>query len=206
MLPQKTSNQRFRDPAHLFGWLQAADVDPACKNTVLADLLRCANCEDGKSALAVELLLLALWPGLCVIRRRFRTLCSTFALDADLLGGLSSGILSADPELVTRVAATLLRNLERDLRRSYMREHAATRGSGDLEALERKLVSEEADRPEAIVSAAQAALGPDGALLALVHIAGFSQKEAARLLGITHDAARKRCQRAMARLGQKNDA
>lgn len=206
LLPKDVAGGLFRDPAHLFGWLQAADVDPACKNTVLADLLRCANCEDGKSALAVELLLLALWPGLCVIRRRLRTLCSTFTLDADLLGGLSSGILSADPERVTKVAATLLRNLERDLRRIYMREHAATRSSAQLEAVERTLVSEETARPEAIVSAAHAALGPDGALLTAVYIAGFSQKEAAERLGISHDAARKRCQRALARLGQKNDA
>jgi DNA-directed RNA polymerase specialized sigma24 family protein len=67
-----------------------------------------------------------------------------------------------------------------------------------------RLAQRDTDRPEAILTAARAALGEDGALLATVHIAGFSQKQAAGQFGISHDAARKRCQRALSSLKQNN--
>ncbi len=106
---------------------------------------------------------------------------------------------------ITRVAATLLRNLERDLRRLYIRDDQAARLSVDMDKVEHVLVEREVDRPDVILSAAQAALGEDGALLVAVHIAGFTQKEAADQLGISHEAARKRCQRALSRLREQND-
>lgn len=205
IFPPDNPTRTFRDPAHLFGWLQARDVDAGAKNTVLAHLLRSANGKNKISGLATELLLLALWPGLCLIRHRLRPLCRSFTLDADLVGGLCTCILAARPERITRVAATLLRNLERDLRRDYIRNNQTMQSAVDLDAVGHRLAQCEADRPEAILSAAQATLGEDGVLLAAVHIAGFNQKEAAKQLGISHEAARKRCQRALSCLLQKND-
>nr|WP_309501741.1 sigma factor-like helix-turn-helix DNA-binding protein [uncultured Roseovarius sp.] len=155
--------------------------------------------------MAVELLLLALWPGLCVVRRRLWPLCRNGTLDADLLSGLTIGIRRARLDRITRVAATLLRNLERDLRRLYISDEQAARLSIDLGTVGHTLVQPETDRPDMILSAAQAAVGEDGAMLVAVHIAGFTQKEAASQLGISHEAARKRCQRALTRLRQQND-
>ncbi len=205
LFPTEDQHMAFRDPTHLFGWLHARGGDPEAKNDVLARLLRAAGGNNRAGDLAVELLLLALWPGLCVIRYQLRPLCRTDTLDADLLGGLSTGIRSARRERINRVAATLLRNLDRDLRRAYIRDDHWTRLAIDLDLVEHKVTQQKPDRPEAILSAAQAALGADGLLLAAVHIAGFTQKEAAERLGISHDASRKRCQRALTRLTQKND-
>jgi DNA-directed RNA polymerase specialized sigma24 family protein len=103
------------------------------------------------------------------------------------------------------VAATLLRNLRRDLLRTYRRD-AQMVLSDHCDVMDEKTFAElREDRPEDIIKAAQRQLGDDGLMLALVHIGGVSQKDAARLLGITHDAARKRCQRAFARLKKNFD-
>lgn len=71
---------------------------------------------------------------------------------------------------------------------------------------EQKVITHDSDRPEAIIATAETELGEDGVLITAVHIAGYSQKEAARLVGISHEAARKRCQRALARLQKSSDA
>ncbi len=196
----------FRDPTHLFGWLHAQYGDPEVKNDVLARLLRAASHNDSVGDLAVELLLLVLWPGLCVVRRRLWPLCRTGTLDADLLSSLTIGIKRARSERISRVAATLLRNLERDLRRLYIRDDQVARLSVDMDTVGHALAQREVDRPDLILEGAKAALGEDGVLLVAVHIAGFTQKEAAERLGISHEAARKRCQRALTRLTQKFDA
>jgi len=195
----------FRDPTHLFGWLHDRSRDPAAKNDVLVNLLRAAGGNDSAGDLAVELLLLALWPGLCVIRYRLRPLCRNFTLDADLLGGLSACIRDARPGRINWVAATLLRNLERDLRREYIRDDGWSQASVDLDLVGHTLSGPEVECPEAILAAAHAAQGMDGLLLAAVHVAGFTQKEAAERLGLSHEVARKRCQRALARLTRKID-
>ena len=205
LFPPDDRSRSFRDPSQLIGWLHAPGQDAETKNDVLSHLLRAAGGKDRAGELAVELLLLALWPGLCVVRRRLWPLCWGGTLDADLLSELTVGIRRARPDRITRVAATLLRNLERDLRRLYIRDDQVTRHSIDLDTVGHLLVQHEADRPDVILSAAQAALGPDGVLLAAVYIARFTQKEAAARLGISHEATRKRCQRALARLKKNFD-
>ena len=203
LFPAEGRRIAFRDPTHLLDWLHARGGDAEAKNDVLSGLLRAAVTKESAGDLAVELLLLALWPGLCVIRFRLRPLCQTGTLDADLLGGLTTGIRSAEPGRIRRVAATLLRNLERDLRRIYIRDDRWNRSSVDLDLVGHKLAQPETDRLDSILASAQAALGEDGALLGAVHILGFSQKEAATAFGLGHDAARKRCQRALSRLKKK---
>ena len=148
---------------------------------------------------------MALWPGLCIIRYRLRPLCRTDALDADLLGNLSICIRSARAGRINLVAATLLRNLQRDLTRIYIGDATWARLAIDLDVIGSKAAAQDPEPPEAILSAVQAMLGEDGLLLGAIHIAGFSQKDVAGLLGITHDAARKRCQRAIARLKNNFD-
>ena len=188
----------FRDPSHLLDWLHRPGGDPDARNHVLKGLLFQASYKTRGSTLATELLILALWPGLCTIRRRLMGYVPAGQLDADLLSGLSIGIGNADPDKITRVAATLLRNLERDLRREY--SHQSVPDAIGTEMIEAIAAANHNDPPSTILAAARRSLGDDGALLTAVHIAGFSQREAAEALGISHDAARKRCQRAMNRL------
>ncbi len=195
----------LRDPAQLLGWLHDRRGEPEVRNTVLRRLLVLASGGDARSDLAVELLILALWPGLCAVRNRLRPYRETETLDADLLSQLSIAIRRADPDSVARIAATLLRNVERDLRRAYQREARVSRHMDDY-AAEQERHADDADPPEALLVPAQKTLGDDGVLLFAVHIAGFSQKQAAKCLGISHDAARKRCQRALRRLRNSADA
>lgn len=204
LFPPGTARTPVRDPSGLIGWLHAQDADAEAKNCVLLHVLREAGSEGRRGSLAVELLLLSLWPGLCVVRRRLWHICQTGTLDADVLSTLTINIRCARVDRINRVAATLLRNTERDLRRLYIRDDELARQTIDMDAVGHILTAAKADRPEKIFSAAQVALGEDGILLAAVHIAGFTQKEAAERLGISHDAARKRCQRALYRLRQKN--
>lgn len=206
VFPAENPPTAFRDPAHLLGRLHARAGNPDAKNDVLAVLLRAAVDTDSDGALATELLLLALWPGLCVVRRRLRPLCRTGTLDDDLLGRFSINIRSARAERINRVAATLLRNLQRDLTRIYIGDNKWAWLATDLEMIGGKAITHEPEPAETILSAAQAALGEDGLLLGAVHLAGFTQREAAEHLGISHDAARKRCQRAMKRLNDGFDA
>lgn len=194
----------FRDPSMLLGWLHARDGDAEAKNDVLVRLWQAADTRDRCGNLAVELLLLALWPGLSTVRYRLRSFPRADTLDADLVGSLTIGIRKNAERCVTRVAATLLLNLDRDLRRLYRRDDRVVRSLVDMEAVANKLAHEAPERPEHLITAAYAELGTDGLLLAAVHVAGFTQKEAGVCLGISHDAARKRCQRALVRLKHKN--
>lgn len=200
ILPSDEGPGGFRDPGQLLGWLHARGGDPETKNTVLAHLLRRASSDTAGNELAVELLVLALWPGLSMIRHRLRQIAPNGALELDLVSQLTINIRSANSQKIRRVAATLLRNLERDLRRAYLRDAHANASEFDADQINAELVDSDLDRPEVIAAAAAVALGGDGVLLTAVHIGGLTQKEAGERLGISHAAARKRCQRALRRL------
>lgn len=198
----------FRDPAHLLGSLHDPRGNPEAKNTALTVLLRTANRNERGSDLSQELLTLALWPGLSAVRRRLQPIGprDLQTLDVDLVGQLSIAIRQARVDRITRVAATLLRNVERDLRRHYVREAWTARTRADVDDMAHLLIAPTCDCPETLVRTLRAALGNDGVLLAAVHIAGFTQKEAASFFGISHDAARKRCQRFLSSLMQNYGA
>ena len=206
IFPTSRPPHGFRDPAQLLGWLHGPGGDPESRNAVLTQLLHASHVATPGNDLAVELLILALWPGLCVVRQRLRPFAKTGTLEADLIGQIAIGIRTSQPGRVERVAATLLRNAERDLRRAWRRDAEVCRLNleGDADLPWQGEVP--ADAPMTIMSLAQSALGDDGVLLTAVHIAGFSQKEAGALVGLGHEAARKRCQRAMARLREHSDA
>ncbi|XQZ33465.1 sigma-70 family RNA polymerase sigma factor [Paracoccus yeei] len=189
--------QSSRDPAALLDALNRTSGDPEHKNRILTALVRCAQREGPVADCALTLLLLALWPGLDGIMRsaRARRLGTPDELASEILARATEAIRSLDLQRVTRIAATLLMNIERDLGRAMWRE-----------AGRQQLYS--AVDPDWVVAppswAARAQMrtelqrdlttliGRDTDLVLGVALDGFSQLEMAQRFGIGEDAARKR--------------
>lgn len=195
----------FRDPAALLDGLHRTPGDPARKNLILSALVGAAQGNGPASDCALTLLLLALWPGLDAIRRRslWRRLGSADEIASDVLARTTEAVRSLDLERVNWIAATVLRNVERDMirvrQRDTAREHLASGADPD----------DVADSGDSGIGATGYArlngavhklLGDDALLVIRVAIEGFSQAEVAVELGLTEAAARKRYQRAMRRL------
>ena len=149
--------------------------------------------------------MLALWPGLDAIRRRslWRRLGTADEVASDVLARTTEAVSGLDLGRVNWIAATVLRNVERDMirvrQRDQTREHLASGADPD----------EVADSGDSGIGPAGYArlngavrklLGDDALLVIRVAIEGFSQAEVAVELGLTEAAARKRYQRAMRRL------
>ena len=195
----------FRDPAALLDGLHRKTGDPARKNVILSALVGAAQGNGPASDCALTLLLLALWPGLDAIRRRslWRRLGTADEVASDVLARTTEAVSGLDLGRVNWIAATVLRNVERDMirvrQRDHTREHLARSADPD----------EVADSGNSGIGAAGYArlngavrklLGDDALLVIRVAIEGFSQAEVAVELGLTEAAARKRYQRAMRRL------
>ena len=195
----------FRDPAALLDGLHRTTGDPARKNVILAALVGAAQGDGPASDCALTLLLLALWPGLDAIRRRslWRRLGTADEVASDVLARTTEAVRSLVVGRVNWIAATVLRNVERDMirvrRRDTEREHLSSGADPD----------EVADGGDSGIGetgyarlngAVQKLLGDDALLVIRVAIEGFSQAEVAVELGLTEAAARKRYQRAMRRL------
>ena len=195
----------FRDPAALLDGLHRTPCDPARKNHILSALVRAAQGDEPESDCALTLLVLALWPGLDAIRRRslWRRLGTADEVASDVLARTTEAVRGLDLGRVNWIAATVLRNVERDMirvrQRDQAREHLASGADPD----------EVADSGESGIGATgyeqlnrivRKLLGGDALLVIRVAIEGFSQAEAGAELGLTEAAARKRYQRAMRRL------
>lgn len=195
----------FRDPAALLDGLHRTTGDPARKNVILAALVGAAQGDGPTSDCALTVLLLALWPGLDAIRRRsiWRRIGTADEVASDVLGRTTEAVRGLDLGRVNWIAATVLRNVERDMirarQRDQAREHLASGADPD----------EVADSGDSGIGetgyarlngAVRKLLGDDALLVIRVAIEGFSQAEVAVELGLTEAAARKRYQRAMRRL------
>ena len=195
----------FRDPAALLDGLHRTPGDPARKNVILSALVGAAQGNGPTSDCALTVLLLALWPGLDAIRRRsiWRRIGTADEVASDVLARTTEAVRRLDLGRVNWIAATVLRNVERDMirtrQRDQTREHLASSADPD----------EVADSGDSGIGAAGYArlngavrklLGDDALLVIRVAIEGFSQAEVAVELGLTEAAARKRYQRAMRRL------
>ncbi|MGB0498292.1 MAG: RNA polymerase sigma factor [Rubricella sp.] len=198
----------FRDPAALLDGLHRTPGDQGQKNVILSALVSAAQGDGPASDCALTMLLLALWPGLDAIRRRslWRRIGTADEVASDVLARTTEAVRGLDLGRVNWIAATVLRNVERDMirvrQRDQAREHLASGADPD----------EVADSGDSGIGAAGYAklngavrklLGADALLVIRVAIEGFSQAEAGAELGLTEAAARKRYQRAMRRL---NDA
>jgi RNA polymerase sigma-70 factor (ECF subfamily) len=195
----------FGDPAALLNGLHRPDGDPGQKNMILIALIRAAQSDGPCADHALTLLLLALWPGLDGIRRRSlaRRMGTAEDIASDLLARGTEAIRTIHLGRVNWIAATVLRNVERDMirvrRRDEAREHLTSAADPD----------EVADSGDSGIGAAgygrledamRAVLGDDAVIVIRVAVEGFTQAEAAVELGLTRDAARKRYQRAVRRL------
>jgi len=195
----------FRDPAALLDGLHRSPGDQSQKNLILSSLVGAAQGDGPTSDCALTVLLLALWPGLDAIRRRslWRRLGTADEVASDVLARTTEAVRGLDLGRVNWIAATVLRNVERDMIRARQREQA------------REYLASGADPDEVVDSgdsgigaagyarlngAVRKLLGDDALLVIRVAIEGFSQAEVAVELGLTEAAARKRYQRAMRRL------
>jgi DNA-directed RNA polymerase specialized sigma24 family protein len=147
--------------------------------------------------------LLALWPGLDAIRRRSlsRRLGTADEVASDLLARTTEAVRGLDLGRVNWIAATVLRNVERDMIRARRRDLAHDKLPRELEPLVRKTSEPDPAISDSRLNAElRRVIGDDALLVIRVAIEGFSQAEVAVELGLTESAARKRYQRAMRRL------
>jgi RNA polymerase sigma-70 factor (ECF subfamily) len=195
----------FRDPAALLDGLHRTTGDPARKNVILAALVGAAQGDGPTSDCALTVLLLALWPGLDAIRRRsiWRRIGTADEVASDVLARTTEAVRGLDLGRVNWIAATVLRNVERDMIRARQRDQARehlTSGADPDEVADSSDSGIGAAGYARLNGAVRKLLGDDALLVIRVAIEGFSQAEVAAELGLTEAAARKRYQRAMRRL------
>lgn len=194
----------FADIGAVVAFLHHPDPVTHRKNRVLSALVRSAQRQEASSETAQTILLLALWPGLCGVRRRLMPLFGTDTdlLPTEILSRCCEAIATLDLTRVSQIAATILMNLERDLRRRRIRDARLMPTAPDIfDAMidERDCIEEHID--QVMLEPRLADLfGRDARLVISVALYGMTQKEAAQALGLGHDVARKRYQRAMKRL------
>jgi DNA-directed RNA polymerase specialized sigma24 family protein len=193
----------FAEPVALAAWLADRAVDPGERNEVYIALVELA--QQGEEG-AMPLLWLGLLPALEAIYRRQRRFWhrNPDGLVSEIASAFSQLVQRMDLSRVNRIAATLVRSTERDVcaeRQRTLPKHthevelpddfdlvdpvSTLSANGDAEAVRRLLLP---------------VVGHDAELVISVVVMGQTQAEAAVALGIPHDAARKRFQRALARL------
>ncbi|MEO1276314.1 MAG: sigma-70 family RNA polymerase sigma factor, partial [Pseudomonadota bacterium] len=177
------------------------------KNAALAALVAEARDTGRDAETATTLLHLALWPGLdAVYRRRLRAFRDEpDALCSEVAALFLDQLRRMDLSRVRRVAATLIRNVERDIGRLLSASWAeqAMRAPADL--IESIAAEPSAWRdPErdcaALAQRIEPVIGPETDLVLDVAVRGYTQREAGAAQFLGHEAARKRYQRAIARL------
>ena len=195
----------FSDPAAVLDRLHRRTGDPAPKNLILAALVVSAQGDGPASDCALTLLLLALWPGLDAVRRRsiWRKIGSPDDVASDVLARTTDAVRGLDLGQVNWIAATVLRNVARDMIRTRQREAARERLASVIEPDD--VPADQVGRQPAtedghLQNDLGKLLGADALLVIRVAIEGYSRIEAGAELGLTEAAARKRYQRAIRRL------
>ena len=195
----------FGDPAALLDALHAGCRPSDEKNQLLVAMVGAAQFGGEASDCALTLMLLALWPGLDAVRRRsiWRKIGTSDDVASEILARASEAIRGLDLQRVNWIAATILRNIERDLIRTRQREdrHQSRRSETDPDEIP---IDAEAlqttSSPAMLHGDLVRIIGTDAALVIRVAIDGFSQAEVATELGLSEAATRKRYQRATRRL------
>ena len=192
----------FSDPAALLDHLQQVQGDPEGKNQLLRALIRAAQSDGPCSDHALTLLLLALWPGLDAVRQRSvcRRLGAPEEIAADVLARATEAFRGLALDRVNRIAATVLRNIERDMSRAERRARVS-KGNPYINDLTAQQAPDESAFADLLLWHDMPRLvGEDARLVRAVALHGFTQAEVGAALGLSADAARKRHQRALRRL------
>jgi len=195
----------FADPAALLDTLHVSGRGPDQKNRLLVALVGAAQSGGAVSDCALTLMLLALWPGLDAVRCRsiWRRVGAGDEVASEILARASEAIRGLDLQRVNWIAATILRNIERDLIRTRQREdrRQSLRCEADPNEIpaDGEVLSGDAS-PELLHRDLVRIVGTDADLVIRVAIDGFSQSEVATELGLSEAATRKRYQRATRRL------
>lgn len=208
MRRRAASLHQFPDPAGLLDHLHTTGGSGTERNAILREIVAIAQAETGDCAAIV--MILALWPGLDAVYGRLWQ--HYRSCPQDLVAEISERVVIAtrtlNPDRVTWVAATIIKNVERDIRRGLgagwaetalrvempddvaVGQHRSLLGwpdgfQADLGLLDRQL---------------RRWMGADADLLMAVAIVGETQEEAGARVGLGPDAVRKRYQRARQRL------
>jgi RNA polymerase sigma-70 factor (ECF subfamily) len=214
---KKRALARFADAISLLEYLNSKSGDLDEKDAIYAALIELVQGRGEEADVAMALAWLGLWPALdAIFRRRLRHFRDVpEELVSEIASCFTSQMQRADLSRIARVAATLTRNTERDVRegRRAAWDEAARRADlpEDHELADPAPPPELSElglpsdlTPEEEVAAIRALLvpivGDDADLVIGAAIYGDSQHELADQLGITHEAARKRFQRALGRL------
>jgi DNA-directed RNA polymerase specialized sigma24 family protein len=207
---------RFESGAALLAHFTHREEDLDDKDRLYAALIRAVQSRAPWARLAHTLLWCGLWPGLDrIYRRRVRY----FRTDPDELTEAISVAFTMlvgrlDLARVHRVAATLVRNTDREVmdERRRVQDELARRATAHRTAAWSRMLASAPDagvEPPAGRSFAVElvalrehlvpVIGADADLVLAVAVLEFDQHEAAQRLGIPHDVARKRFQRALLR-------
>jgi RNA polymerase sigma-70 factor (ECF subfamily) len=196
---------RFADPAALLDHLHRGDGLPDQKNLILGGLIQSAKANDRAGDCALTLMLLALWPGLDGVFRRSRArhLGQVDELASEILARATTAIRGLDLTRVNWIAATILKNVERDVLRAHNRETSRQSVQDEFDTDLHGGIFEFSDPeldPEQLLAELTRLIGMDADLVLRVVIDGYTQAEAGQQLGLSEPAARKRFQRALKRL------
>jgi DNA-directed RNA polymerase specialized sigma24 family protein len=198
---------RFGSPALLVADLNdtRSETSLTDKDRILGELVR-ASRRPTTSKLAVEMLLLGLWPGLSNLLGRLLRLYRDRPneLVADILAGFTTCAKRLDVARCTRVAATLILNTERVVRSARLIElrRDASRCALD-DGRHAGLADPTADRATGLVELRRllARVVPrDVELVIAIVVDGRDCHDAAKVFGLSHAATRQRLARALAKL------
>jgi DNA-directed RNA polymerase specialized sigma24 family protein len=198
---------RFQSIAAMMEHQHSPSTDAATRFGVIRALVAAAQSDHAWRSAAQIMVIVALWPGLdAVYWRLWRGFPDARCdLATDIVARTGEAILSLDLERVTAVTATLLRNLERDIRRDLIRarktEEAVHPIDDPVIAAKATMLAWCVDIETPLLDDHLANLAPrDALLLKRVFLLGETQEEAGRALGLGPSAARKRIQRALQKL------
>ena len=202
---------RFHDPAGLLDALHHGAASAEEKNERLRALIEAAQGEGRAADCALTLMLLALWPGLDAVyrRSRWRGAGSGGEVSSEVLARATEAIRCINLVRVHRIAATILRNIERDLIRARRREVRVRDLNVEIDpgaVAANPVASEPEASPEQLHRDMVRIVGADATLVIRVAVEGASHTEAASELGLTVAAARKRYQRALSRARERLSA
>lgn len=189
---------RFREPVGVLDALHRGAISSEKKNLLLTTLVEVAQSNHPDADAALTIMLLALWPGLDAIRRRsiWRRLGASDEIASDILARSTEAIRVLDLDRVNWIAATILKNVERDMVRARRRET----GLQSVLSHGEHAVGEPASSHALLHGELRRMIGSDANLVMRVAVEDFSQAEVAVELGLSEAAARKRYQRATRRL------